>query len=362
MWQPSLYDDFVRIAKSTSPQSRGYQLESLVQSLFQTAHYRVLRNAGMARPRQTDVTATNGRETYLIETKWESKEVDIDAIDGVRARLSRTHSTVIGVLVSIGGFTRSVVDDVEAKRQQPILLIDKEELTGLLSWPSGLAPTLRKKYRHLVDRGSVRIGGSAATVRPSKRRRYAWPDPYYEFVMQDGTRAPWLRCRGGSQQFVFAHELTDIDSARAPGVGVSLDLTLGVIGQDDLIEVFGELLGQGWMTGGASWNIQQSGTNWHGIGPGNFVRALHEWRQRYEGLDDLHHTENICYHDTVDGVFYTVTAGIRADGNRIVYHCELSFQLGGIPLEPAPYQHLCHSLGLLSAGWARDLNGIRSAA
>src|SRR5215831_8644417 len=123
MWPPPLYDDFVRIEKDASPHNRGYQLESLVQALFQTAHYRVLRNAGIARPRQTDLTATNGRDTYLIETKWESGEVDIDAVDGLRARLSRTHSTVIGVFISIGGFTRSVIEDVETRRQQPILLI-----------------------------------------------------------------------------------------------------------------------------------------------------------------------------------------------------------------------------------------------
>src|SRR5262245_19116187 len=108
-WQASLYDEFVNVTNDARHHQRGYRLEELTQQLFQIAHFRALRSPGIARPRQTDLMATNGRETYLIETKWESKPIDIDAIDSLRSRLSRTHGNVIGIIISVSGFTLSAM-------------------------------------------------------------------------------------------------------------------------------------------------------------------------------------------------------------------------------------------------------------
>lgn len=84
--------------------------------LFRRDHFSVRHNAGTARPRQTDVFASRTTETYLVECKWQTDKADIEDLDSLRARLRRTDRSVVGLLVSMSGFTGTRVQDVGERR------------------------------------------------------------------------------------------------------------------------------------------------------------------------------------------------------------------------------------------------------
>jgi len=65
----SLSADFERLRAVTNAHQRGRKFEQLLERLFQQAHFRVDRDAGIATPRQTDLVARYGDVWYLIEAK-----------------------------------------------------------------------------------------------------------------------------------------------------------------------------------------------------------------------------------------------------------------------------------------------------
>ncbi|MFG1849697.1 restriction endonuclease [Micromonospora carbonacea] len=95
----------------TDKAKRGRLFENLVADLFRANHFDVRLNAGVARPRQTDLLATRAAEVYLIECKCRSARADIDAIDSLRARLRRT-SGAIGLMIGMAGFSGTAISEV----------------------------------------------------------------------------------------------------------------------------------------------------------------------------------------------------------------------------------------------------------
>jgi hypothetical protein len=109
-----------------------------VSRLFQQAHFNVAFDPAAAAPRQTDLVATYANTTYLIETKWWKKRVGVAEVDEVRTRLAEINPSVIGVLISISGFSDGAVKRVERSRERLVLLIDGDELEGVLRYPEEL--------------------------------------------------------------------------------------------------------------------------------------------------------------------------------------------------------------------------------
>ncbi|MGW3731076.1 hypothetical protein ACWDPP_39580, partial [Streptomyces sp. NPDC000851] len=57
---------------------------------------------------------------------------------------------VIGVIISVNGFTDSAVEDLRVRRDRgPILLLGEEELTQVLSTPRSLVNLLQVKREEL---------------------------------------------------------------------------------------------------------------------------------------------------------------------------------------------------------------------
>src|SRR6266513_1469781 len=96
-WRSPLVEEFESMKVANNPHRRGQDLQTLVARLFQAAHFKVVPNSGVARPRQTDLLATPGSDAYLIETKWTKAVVDINAVDSLLSRLKSTPSFVVGL-------------------------------------------------------------------------------------------------------------------------------------------------------------------------------------------------------------------------------------------------------------------------
>ncbi|MGW5765825.1 restriction endonuclease [Streptomyces tendae] len=352
-----LLAEFNRLASLSSAHRRGYQLEVLLEELFRRAHFRVDRNASIAKPRQTDLVARYGDTWYLIEAKWHNGPADADVFDSVRSRLDRAaSSSVLGVIISVNGFTESAVEDLRVRRDRgPILLFSEEELTQVLRTPRSLVNLLQVKREELITQGRVHL---AAAPKPRRRRRPATDLPGAEarLLGADLRPLPYVTSGGGFGEFVFVQELPDVDWAFGSGSGVSLDAQVSVFNEDGIVELLCGLDSMGWNSGEPRWNIQQSGANWHGAGAREFVEALRAWKKREESLDKAHHTEQIVYCDTCQGGgFYTLTANIASHRFRSVYHCHLSFQLPGIPVDLQPIRHLFEQFDAAEFSYFRPL-------
>jgi Restriction endonuclease len=326
------------------PQARGIALEGIVARLFRRARFGVDLDPGAARPRQTDLVATGGNETYLIETKWRATAVDVADLDELRTRLGRATPGAIGILISISGFAATAIDDLSEHRDRLILLIDGDELERSISGSTDLKGMLIEKRDAMRIHGEVQIG-------PSRRQRVSrrqalqndpLPGDAY-IVLPDGSRPAWFAAGGGFGHFTFARNVTDPDWVPAPGSSVSVDIRLQVESVDDIVRVLTELSALRFSTGDGHWCIQQSSTNWHGTGAGSLVEALGRWEERYQGIDDIHHTEEVCYQDVCDDGFYTLTFDVSASEKRRVWNANLSMQLVGVPLDHEPIRELCRT-------------------
>src|SRR6266849_1894175 len=136
----SLVDEYAELAASDTPQARGSAFEGLVARLFEQARFKADVNPHSARPRQTDLLTTSGRDVYLVETKWTRAKANVGDVDSLFRRLEDTPASVCGVLISVSGFTKTAVARVEAQRARPVLLVDGEELEGLLHDPGEVGP------------------------------------------------------------------------------------------------------------------------------------------------------------------------------------------------------------------------------
>jgi hypothetical protein len=202
---------------------------------------------------------------------------------------------------------------------------------------------LRRKFDHFLVTGEVLVGPNKAEFGSPSRLSWGLRQPY--FLAADGASLNWITCGGDYGSFLFALELTDIDWVPAGGHGVCLDFQPNVYDQPALAALITELVEGGWLSLGASWAIEQFDTNWHGLGFTSFVDAMDAWRARYAQVNHIHHTEQFCITDSLDGRLFALSGDVSAGEERECRHINLSLQLSGIPLNPDPLEHLAQLVG-----------------
>lgn len=353
-------EEYRRLEMEANDQRRGLDFQAALASLFEQAHFRVSENSGAARPRQTDLFAVRGQESYLVEAKWRKRKVaDVGDIDSLVARLNRVESAVVGLFFSVSGFSAEAIRHVVDHRRQPILLFGRDEIERLFEGAADLSEMLRLKRDHLLVQGKVHLEPEPMSRPLGPRRRTAVHPLDGYFILGNGERAEWLTCQGDFGQFLFADELPDVDWVPASGTGVVLDLSLPSERQTDLLQAIERLAAIGWTSDSGRWSIKQSTVNWFGVGAYDFAKAIRSWKDRYTEVATLHHTEEVCYQDVAQDGFYTLTADISASEDRHTWHAELSLQLIGAPLDSNPVQNLAESLHVTEPAYFRSL-GERS--
>lgn len=353
--------DWERLKALTDPSQRASEFETFLGSLFRSAHFEVTRNPGAGGVRQVDLLATMGDQTYLVEAKWWKRKPGLSEVQSLEDRLRNTPSNILGLFVSYSGFTKGAIGRVEATPQRPILLVTGEELEHAVSWEGDFPRMLRRKRDAMVTHATTIFMSSRGGAAPAERASNLPSNPE-TLVLNDGTRSRWLRCGGDFGQFVFVRDLFDIDWVSGAGFGVTLDIPVAATDERGLLALLGDLAALGWITSRARWSIQQAADTWHGAGADTFAAVLADWKTRYQGLQDLHHTEEFCYVDGYDDLgFYTLTGQLAAQQARVAWRGSLSFQLNGVPVDPAPLRHLCDRFGVTSNLYFRP-RGEKSVA
>jgi hypothetical protein len=297
----------------------------------------VLRNAGAARPRQTDLFARDDDRAYLIEAKWRKTPATVADVDALRARLDATLAHVVGVLVSVSGFSATAIERVETVRDRPVVLLDEDDVEMILGGID-LARLLRRKEAWLLIHGRVRPGHSKRLRRsdpPVRRDQY--------LADTDGERVPWTVSRGGFAAPAFSVELFDIDWVPAGGAGVTLDIPVTVASRAQLQDLLVTLVELGWSSRAGQWTLRQSESVWYGIGQSSLRRSLADQQARYRKAGPIHHTEQLVLADVCPGGWFTLTADLAARSQH-VYATFLSAQLIGVPVDLRPLMRLCDRL------------------
>ncbi|MCX4920212.1 restriction endonuclease [Streptomyces sp. NBC_00687] len=372
-----LADAYTRLSAAGDPQRRGKDFEHLLQRAFQLAHFEVELDPRIAHPRQTDLSARYGDRRYLLEAKWQAAKADMDVLDGLRARLRRTSTDVVGVLVSISGFTRTVMEEIRRERQQPILLVDQHELLVALREPATLPGLLRVKHEALITHGKVHLGEPMPGRRAARRPDGALPARDLHLRDTHGEPHPYLTVPGGFTPVVFATAVTDVDWSFGRGRGVCMDIPIQSRTTDDLRHLIHGLDELGLASARPTWTLQQNDTSWFGIGAGELLLALDNAQQRVADLAAPHHSEQLVYCDTALGGLYTLTAVIAAaepppaqppgessalDSQSealdplLVRQCQLSIQLPGTPLDATALRHLHERFGATHSVYFRHLD------
>lgn len=321
--------------------ARGKAFELFLAELFGHEHFRVTADF-FADGRQVDLFVVRRDVHLLVEAKWTKKRTQQDVIDGLQARLASAPPGVVGLVVSMSGFTPKVIERVERLADRPILLMDGWEVEQVVA-RGGLYALVRSKMDALARSRKAIVGKSA------QPDGLPWlvelPESGLKIVDPQGREHSWWESRGDFAQQVSS--LVSPDSRWARPNAVRLDMIIGVREIEDLIGLLRRLAQLGFVSSEGTWRIEQSGVVWSGLGPAELGRQLVDWAPRYRDRL-LHSSELIMYVDESDEGMFALTADVSVKSKRLVRWCELSFLLPGVPLDPSPYESIVAELPVLN--------------
>jgi hypothetical protein len=351
-----LFEEYQAL-RSASPSERGRALPHLLVRVFEWAGFQAKEHARAAMPRDTDLFLTYD-DDYLLEAKWTSRRVDIDAVDELRCRLARTAGHVTGLFVSVAGFSAGAIRAVEADRSRLILLLDGEDLEALLAGRVSPATLLRIRKRALVRDAVALVGRRPATGTEPPADATALRRGDAILIDPHGMELPWVVSEGPSGHEVYVESIPDVDWTAAQGRGVGLDASLPVATVSDLVRALVMLERAGWISGAGRFAIHQPDLAWHGVGAFGFVNALQRQAERHRLRRRWHNEEYAVYFDHCPNGsgLYTLTSRVWTHRGRLV-DTVLSVQLPGVPVDATRIRLLLESLGLDELGDFWPLEG-----
>lgn len=325
------------------PKWRNFEDE--VSQLFELAGFSVDKNSGVAKPRQTDLYASDNHDHFLVEVKDRAKRIDINDIDSLRARLNRTAPEVVGIIITTGLLTKGAKSAIEQDRSRHILAFDGGETKLLRS--------RRKNLRALIEQKRTALrSGRLWTATPSNSVYLNVALPKKSVVFKVGTtELPYFETKTGFDRASLALRIPDSGWGSPSGEGARLNIELSLSTVEDLRDVLGYLHKHFGLTRDGFFSIHQAAHGWHGMGVEAFLSAVTSWKLRYKQvkLSVFHHSEEFSYFDAFEGGWIQVVAQQRVgDGARnssTLYHSEIVIQLPGLPLDSSRYLKLAQYVG-----------------
>jgi len=107
--------------EAMTPQTRGHALEELLAEIARWDGLDVetrVRSTG----EENDLVISEGHDHFLVSCKWEKKRASSDYLDSLRMRLLKRPGT-LGMLVSVGGFTRDLVKEAEGNTSLGLVML-----------------------------------------------------------------------------------------------------------------------------------------------------------------------------------------------------------------------------------------------
>lgn len=326
--------------------ARGRDFETEVAKLLREAGFQVTVDAGVARPRQTDLFARSDSFQLLVEAKNRKKKVDVGDVDAIRARLNRTAADIIGVIFSTSGLTDGAIKAIEEDRTRELLAFAKDEIEDLRRGNKNLLTLLERK------RTEIRVHGKAwfSKVAELEFSDVELPTHHSEFQLR-GKNSTYFESGSGLTEAFYSLDVPDSGWGLFGGEGARLSMRPALHSLDDLQNLVGYIHRNFGLSSNGWFSIHQSENSWYGIGIDSFLHATIDWRRRYEQARSqrFHHSEQLIYFDKFrDGwielsLQQRVGLGERPQG--LIHNSYLVIQLPGIPVDAAPYLKLCRYVG-----------------
>jgi hypothetical protein len=334
-------DEFQRLCVSKNPEKRGLAFEKLFCRFLFKSGFEVLRNPAAVEPRQTDLLAEYGGDTFLFEMKWVERNLGLEAIAQIKDRLGRTTKDTIGCICSVSGFTESLIKDIEAHRPQfEILLFNPFEIHGLLTERISIVDLIDRKRRALKQDGQMWFFGQDP---PNSKNRYVEMPPAHESLGLPGFSIP-LRLQ--------SEHISDILFARTPLIfdeyicAASLRIRLRSSTISELREVLIAAENNLGLRGTGTFGIRQRASGWYGLGSGNFIKEIARHAKRYKNYPyHIHHSEELAFFDEINGGgLFLLTARQSMTRKGWINTGEVIVRLPGIPANTVPYQRFIRSV------------------
>jgi len=67
----------------------------------------------------------------LIECRWEKKPLEVEVVSILRRKLAKRPSSVVGLYVSMSGFTQGAKEDVRDARDRTVFLVERDNVHAL---------------------------------------------------------------------------------------------------------------------------------------------------------------------------------------------------------------------------------------
>jgi Restriction endonuclease len=334
-----LKDEFQQLWDSTDPEGRGLLFEDLFCRLLFKSGFVVHKDSASANPRQTDLLAEQGDDTFLFEIKWLRRRIDIAAVAQMNDRLRRTPKGTIGCICSASGFTEGLISDVEQHRSQfEILLFNPYEIHALFVQGISILRLIEEKRRGL------RCDGTMWFLEQSPRSsmsQYVELPPSYESLQMSASSVHIP---------IQSSHFSDILFARTPLIfdeflwAVSLSIRLDNLSVKELREVFTVAENCLGLRGKGTFGIRQRDSGWYGLGSDNFLKEITRYSQRYKGYKGhIHHSEELAFFDELNDGLFLLSARQSMTRKALIHSVEVIVRLRGIPVNTQPYLKFARS-------------------
>jgi hypothetical protein len=331
---------FEELLNSKNPRQRGSQFERLIAMALEDEQYQVLRNPKSAKPRQTDLFASDDKCSYLFETKWMIREINVADIVQLRDRLNRAPIDFVGCVVSMSDYADSALDEILRDRRREIVPFNAFEVAAIMYRRASIKALIEEKRRALRTQGRLWFHTGRAS-----NAKLSVPEAAESIWVNDEV-LPYFSSSTKDHDLVLTIEMPYIATTYAKS-SFAIQQTLEIQSTDDLIEVLNLIHKHVGLTPHGSFAIHQSAHGWYGFGASKFVQAIRSWEERYHALgwESWHHSEELAYYDRVDGGGVLCLTARQRVGKRVFIHtADLEIRLPGIPLNTASLNELSAAL------------------
>jgi hypothetical protein len=129
-----LVSEYAALRQSTngmSPQARGQRFNDMIAELLSV--FAIPAKSNQLSVGELDVTFRHGNRPFILEAKWDQRKTGTGPIAKLQRRLEQRMSGVVGVFLSMKGYSDDALAEVDKGRRLDLVLLDQTHWEAMLS-------------------------------------------------------------------------------------------------------------------------------------------------------------------------------------------------------------------------------------
>ncbi len=153
--QQELSLEFRRISEM-KPHQRGREFQEFIAKLASREGWRQEVSLKTSNE-EIDIILFRNREFLFVECKWENKPIEASVVRDFYGKLD-TREGVVGIIISMSGFTKGAIGYVESQiGKKIILLFGSGDINSIVNGETNLEDLINEKHRQLITRKIVLV-------------------------------------------------------------------------------------------------------------------------------------------------------------------------------------------------------------